>query len=116
VEKDTGDANLTDKELVKYKKKVASLSPSSSSSSSLSSLSSSESDNEEVKRKGLGLQYEVQTDKSVFPAIKAINGQRIRVCTSSGQIYEADRYCPHKHVDMAVKVSNQYSCNILIIN
>jgi nitrite reductase/ring-hydroxylating ferredoxin subunit len=33
--------------------------------------------------------------------IKAISGNRIRVKTSDGDVFEADRFCPHKKVDLA---------------
>ncbi|KAK9761259.1 hypothetical protein K7432_013967 [Basidiobolus ranarum] len=31
------------------------------------------------------------------------SGNRIRVSTGSGQVYEVDRYCPHKKVDLSSK-------------
>jgi nitrite reductase/ring-hydroxylating ferredoxin subunit len=41
-------------------------------------------------------------NKKVFTGrpIKAIEGNRIRVRTSDGDVFEADRYCPHKKVDL----------------
>ncbi|KAG9321932.1 hypothetical protein KVV02_004507 [Mortierella alpina] len=41
-------------------------------------------------------------------------GNRIRVTAGNGTTYEVDRYCPHKHVDLATKgvvVGNTLFCN-----
>ncbi|KAI8645645.1 hypothetical protein BD408DRAFT_338317 [Parasitella parasitica] len=63
---------------------------SSSSSSSSSSSNSSCSDSEFQKK------------PKVFTGrpIKSVGGNRIRVRTNDGDIFEADQYCPHKKVDL----------------
>jgi nitrite reductase/ring-hydroxylating ferredoxin subunit len=45
--------------------------------------------------------------------IKAVSGNRIRVLTKDGSVYETDRYCPHKKVDLATWgqiLGNQLVC------
>ncbi|KAL1924347.1 uncharacterized protein VTP21DRAFT_7382 [Calcarisporiella thermophila] len=81
----------------------------SSTSSSSSSSSSSESSAEDEKIPA--------TQKNTLPLrpirpIQAISSNRISVTTQSGT-YEADRYCPHKKVDLAVRgvvVGNSLIC------
>lgn len=69
-----------------------STSSSGSSDSSSSESSSSDSDKEEAK-----------ATQPVFSGrpIKPVSNNRIRVRTSSGQVYECDRFCPHKGVDLS---------------
>ncbi|ORY91081.1 hypothetical protein BCR43DRAFT_498480 [Syncephalastrum racemosum] len=68
----------------------------SSSSSSSSSSESSDSASEVEISKGTS-----QTT-STFSGrpIQAVDNQRIRVRTASGAVYECDRFCPHKKVDL----------------
>jgi hypothetical protein len=82
---------------------------------SSSSSSSSSSDSENDKGKTPESSNTLLNMKPNFPSIKAISGQRIRVCTASGNIYETDRYCPHKRVDLMTKVRSSSSPSSCLI-
>ncbi|CEP15099.1 hypothetical protein [Parasitella parasitica] len=75
---------------------------SSSSSSSSSSCSDSEYDEKNAEQQMQQQQQPVQKKPKVFTGrpIKAVGGNRIRVRTSDGDVFEADQYCPHKKVDL----------------
>ncbi|EPB85954.1 hypothetical protein HMPREF1544_07286 [Mucor circinelloides 1006PhL] len=81
------------------------LNTTSSSSSSSSSDSSSDSDCDEKKSKQQQQQPEqpaLQKKPKVFTGrpIKAVSSNRIRIQTNDGDVFEADRFCPHKKVDL----------------
>lgn len=89
----------------------SSSSDSSSSSSSISSSSSSDSDecNPTTTTTPTKQQPKVFTGRPIKP----VTANRIRVKTSDGSIYETDRYCPHKKVDLATwgqVLGNQLIC------
>lgn len=81
---------------------------SSSSSSSISSSSDSSSDSDCDGKKSKQQQQRsfeqpaVQKKPKVFTGrpIKAVSGNRIRIQTNDGDVFEADRFCPHKKVDL----------------
>lgn len=68
------------------------------SDSSSSSSSSSSSENQEEKQ-----QPKSSESAAAFTGrpIKAVSSSRIHVRTTAGKIYECDRRCPHKGVDLA---------------
>ncbi|GAN01158.1 hypothetical protein MAM1_0005d00589 [Mucor ambiguus] len=77
----------------------------SSTSSSSSSDSSSDSDCDDKKSKQQQQPTEqptVQKKPKVFTGrpIKAVSSNRIRIQTNDGDVFEADRFCPHKKVDL----------------
>ncbi|KAF9352475.1 hypothetical protein BGX26_009726 [Mortierella sp. AD094] len=96
-------------------------SSSSSSSSSSSDSSSSDSDPEmEANTPKLSASQppllKTPGNSALLPGPGRIQpmGNRIRVTTGNGTTYEVDRYCPHKHVDLATKgvvVGNTLFCN-----
>ncbi|RKP04786.1 hypothetical protein THASP1DRAFT_33409 [Thamnocephalis sphaerospora] len=94
---------------LKSRSRSSSVSSSSSSPSSSSSLSSLSLHEDESKGKGPLVTADddtatlVETRMPIMPGIEPAGGNRIRVRTASGRVYEADRYCPHKHVDLLSK-------------
>ncbi|KAI8337266.1 hypothetical protein BC941DRAFT_427206, partial [Chlamydoabsidia padenii] len=68
---------------------------SSDDSSSSSSSSSSDDDNSQPKK-----QQSLSSSFGVRP-IKTVGPNRIQVKTATGNVYECDRFCPHKGVDLS---------------
>ncbi|ORZ25156.1 hypothetical protein BCR42DRAFT_444959 [Absidia repens] len=75
----------------------------SSDDTSSSSSSNNSDEDHNVKKHKLQKQQQQQKDTSSFGLrpIKPAGVNRIQVKTASGQIYECDRFCPHKGVDLA---------------
>lgn len=108
VQGDTTAQSKPDKKEKKDKKKNKSVSFSkdgsdkmnddscSSSSSSSSSSSNSESECDDKSCKPVEMKPKVFTGRP----IQAVSANRIRVQTTDG-VYEADRFCPHKKVDLS---------------
>lgn len=84
------------------KKSVAFDTPNDNKEECSSSSSSSSSDSDCENKNVTTAMTMTDNNKKVFTGrpIKAISGNRIRVRTSDGDVFEADRYCPHKKVDL----------------
>ncbi|KAI9261317.1 hypothetical protein EDC94DRAFT_584965 [Helicostylum pulchrum] len=82
--------------------KASVMNSSSSSSSSSSNSSSSSSSESECDDKSCNPLTTV-TKPKVFTGrpIQPVSANRIRVKTTDGSVYEADRFCPHKKVDLS---------------
>lgn len=80
---------------------------SSSSDSSSSSSSSSSSGDSDCEDKSCNLMTTATTTNVRKPkvfsgrSIQPVSANRIRVQTTDGSVYEADRFCPHKKVDLS---------------
>ncbi|KAI8074547.1 hypothetical protein BC940DRAFT_288503 [Gongronella butleri] len=78
----------------------------SSDESSTSSSSSSSSDDDESTMKNKKTKEVNASSSSSGPKtfgarpIQAVSANRIRVKTATGDVYECDRFCPHKGVDL----------------
>lgn len=91
-------------------------SSSSSSSSSGSSSSDSDCDEKSCTNNVTTIATGGTTNKpKIFTGrpIKVVSANRIRVQTTDGSVYEADRFCPHKKVDLSTwgqVLGNQLIC------
>ncbi|KAI8081298.1 uncharacterized protein BX664DRAFT_301913 [Halteromyces radiatus] len=74
--------------------------PSIVDSSDESSSSSSSSSSGEDDQTG-GKQQQKQSNSFGLRPIKPVSANRIQIKTSNGQVYECDRFCPHKGVDLS---------------
>lgn len=86
--------------------------PPPSSSSSSSASSSSSSNEGEVDESSAPSDITTLCEKKrdtessgTGPSIQIMDKHHLQVRTASGACYKTDRFCPHKHVDLASRVS-----------
>ena len=79
-------------------KRTDDMASSSSNSSSSSSSSGSSSESECDEKRSTEPKKEIMFTGR---PIKVVSSNRIRVRTSDNQVFECDRFCPHKKVDLA---------------
>jgi nitrite reductase/ring-hydroxylating ferredoxin subunit len=80
------------------KKKASKACDSTDDSSSSSSSSSSSEDDAMVTKRS---SYSSSASSFGLRPIKPVGHNRIQVKTATGDVYECDRYCPHKGVDLS---------------
>lgn len=99
-----GDHTSSPKEKKKKKttEKSVSFSENDPTTSNSSSSSSSSSDSDCDEKCTTNVQQITTNKPKVFTGrpIKPVSANRIRVQTLNGNVYETDRFCPHKKVDL----------------